>query len=185
MAGRPRGFDREAALLVAMERFWRNGYDETTVAELTRSMGITAPSLYAAFGDKDALFSEAAAYYFDRVATEMDRALDQPTAHAGISELVRISAAAYTDHANPPGCFLLSEPRLVRERRELSRHIAERIQRGIREGDVAPETDPGAMADFIIAVIEGLSTRARDGGSTTEVRAIADIALSTFAASAT
>lgn len=181
MAGRPRSFDRDTALLAAMERFWRNGYDETTMADLTRSMGITAPSLYAAFGDKDALFSEAAAYYVGIVTAQTDRALEQPTAYSGISELIHLSADAYTNHANPPGCFLLSEPRLIQQRRELSERIAARIQRGIRDGDVAPETHPGSMADFALAIIEGMSTRARDGGSAAEVRGIADVALSAFA----
>ncbi|WP_219814243.1 TetR/AcrR family transcriptional regulator, partial [Rathayibacter sp. AY1D7] len=62
-AGRPRSFDREVALRTAMNRFWSDGYDETTVAVLTRDIGISAPSLYAAFGDKDELFEAAAACY--------------------------------------------------------------------------------------------------------------------------
>lgn len=61
MAGRPRSFDKDQALLIAMERFWRDGYEATTIATLTEAMGINAPSLYAAFGDKDRLFAQAAA----------------------------------------------------------------------------------------------------------------------------
>jgi AcrR family transcriptional regulator len=177
MAGRPRAFDRETALLTAMEQFWRDGYEETTVATLTKAMGISPPSLYAAFGDKDQLFHDAASCYFNLIAAQLDRALDQATARQGIAELLRVTAAAHTDSATPPGCFMLTEPRLAERRKVLRERIAARLERGLSEGDVPPGTDPDQVASFVMAVLGGMSARARDGGSAAEVAGIAALAL--------
>ena len=177
MAGRPRSFDRETALILAMERFWRDGYEATTVSKLTAEMGITAPSLYAAFGDKDQLFEDAATCYFDAVSAATERALDSPTALDGITELLWNTAAAHTDPATPPGCFMLTEPRLAGRRELIRRQIAQRFERGIADGDVPAESSADEVAGFLMAVLGGMSTRARDGGSRAEVEAIVSMAL--------
>ena len=81
--GRPRSFDREAALEQALRTFWEHGYDGTSVADLTRAMGIGPPSLYAAFGDKRTLFEEVVESYVTRYGVFLRRALDEePTARA-------------------------------------------------------------------------------------------------------
>ena len=92
MAGRPRGFDRDAALAVAVEQFWRTGYDETSVATLTSAMGVTPPSLYAAFGDKARLFEEAAETYFQRTCEGLDRAAALPTAREAVRQMLHDTA---------------------------------------------------------------------------------------------
>jgi AcrR family transcriptional regulator len=177
MAGRPRTFDRQQALDTAMEQFWSCGYDQTTVAGLTDAMGITAPSLYAAFGDKDQLFEEAAVCYSTRVEAALEQALDQPTTAAGLAELMRITAQAHTDPMTPAGCFVISEPRLGDYRSRLRDLVARRVARGAQDGDVPADTDPGTIADYVIAVLAGMSARARDGATADEVRAIAQMAL--------
>jgi len=176
MTGRPRTFDRDAALVIAMEQFWRDGYDETTVSKLTQLIGITPPSLYAAFGDKDQLFAAAAACYADRVGEQADRSLATTTAREGLSDLLRLTAAAHTDPATPPGCFLLSDPRLAEQRGQLRQKLADRLEQGLREGDVPAGTDPEQLAGFLMAVLGGMSTRARDGGSAAEIAGIVAIA---------
>lgn len=177
MAGRPRGFDRDDALDTAMRRFWRDGYDETTVATLTRDIGISAPSLYAAFGDKDRLFDAASACYADAATATLEQYLDQPSTADAIADIVRGSAAGYTDPTTPEGCFVLSEPRLAERRRDMAERIARRIARGVAEGDVPAGVDPAAAADLVVAVLGGMSTRARDGGSADEVAAIGELTL--------
>jgi AcrR family transcriptional regulator len=177
MAGRPRSFDRQKALDIAVEQFWRNGYDETTVASLTKAMGIAAPSLYAAFGDKDQLFAEAAACYCGRTLEAIDRALDQPTTRASIEELLKRTGEAHVDPDTPMGCFVVTEPRLADKRELLRASIQARLQRGLAEGDLPAGTDPEQLSNFLIAVITGMSTRARDGASADEVQSIGKLAL--------
>jgi AcrR family transcriptional regulator len=174
---RPRSFDREAALDQAIGCFWANGFEETTIAGLTESMGINPPSLYAAFGDKDQLFAEAAGCYGSRLLGAVDEMLAASTAREGIARLLEGSAWYQTDPSSPPGCFMLSEPRLAEGRAELRRHIADRIRRGIRDGDVPDATDPDALAGFVLAVMGGMSDRARDGGERSELEAIGRTAL--------
>ena len=177
MAGRPRTFDRESALILAMERFWRDGYEATTVSKLTAEMGITPPSLYAAFGDKDQLFAAAAECYFDAVTAATARALEEPTAVGAVTRMLRSTAEAHTDPHTPPGCFMLTEPRLADRRALIREQIAERLERGIAEGDLPASLSAGDTAGFLMAVMGGMSTRARDGGSRAEVEAIAAAAL--------
>src|SRR6478752_1550942 len=106
MAGRPRSFDRDAALAAAVELFWRSGYEATTVAMLTSAMGVTPPSLYAAFGDKHRLFEEASTLYFQRTCEGLDRAVELPTARAAIARMLDDTARAHTHAATPPGCLM-------------------------------------------------------------------------------
>ena len=177
MAGRPRSFDRDKALDVAVEQFWRNGYEETTVATLTKAMGISPPSLYAAFGDKEQLFVEASECYASCNLDELDAALGVPGTRESIAGLFGHIATVYTDDASPLGCFVMNEPRLAHKREILRKRIAARIERGLAEGDVPPGTDPEQMSGFLVAVLGGMSTCARDGGDRAAVDSIAAMAL--------
>ncbi|HZC78142.1 MAG TPA: TetR/AcrR family transcriptional regulator, partial [Ktedonobacterales bacterium] len=79
--GRPRSFDREAALERAIDVFWRHGYEATSVSDLTSAMGINPPSLYAAFGDKEKLFLEAVERYQQQRRQAVMKVFDEaPTA---------------------------------------------------------------------------------------------------------
>lgn len=83
--GRPRSFDRDTALEQAVRSFWELGYEATSISDLTRAMGISAPSLYAAFGDKRALFDEVVAVYRQHYGGFLHRALaEEPTARRGV-----------------------------------------------------------------------------------------------------
>lgn len=178
MAGRPRSFDRDAALAVAVEQFWRAGFEGTSVATLTAAMGVTPPSLYAAFGDKAQLFDEASAVYFARTCEGLDAAAALPTARAAVERMLADTARAHTAAGTPPGCLMLTEPRLDAQRSELHRRLRDRLDRGVHEGDVPEGTDTDAMASFLVAVMRGMSGRARDGGTFDELMAIADTAMS-------
>jgi AcrR family transcriptional regulator len=177
MAGRPRSFDRDAALSVAVEQFWRVGYEECSVAMLTSAMGVTPPSLYAAFGDKSRLFDEASALYFQGTCEGIDRAVALPTAREAVQMILEGTAHAHTDAATPPGCLMLTEPRLEAQRDEVRRRLAERLAQGVRDQDLPPTTDPDHLASFLVAVMQGMSGRARDGGTREELLGIAAAAM--------
>jgi len=176
MAGRPRSFDRDAALAAAVELFWRAGYQETTIAMLTKAMGVTPPSLYAAFGDKDRLFDEASALYFRRTCEAVDAAATRPTAREAITVMLNDTARAHTDTRTPLGCLMLTEPRLTAQRQVIHDRLKDRIARGIAEGDLPTTVQPEQLASFLVAVMRGMSGCARDGGSREEVLAIASLA---------
>jgi AcrR family transcriptional regulator len=177
MAGRPRSFDRDTALGAAVELFWRAGYDKTSIAMLTQAMGVTPPSLYAAFGDKDRLFEEASALYFQRTRDAVDAAMVRPTAREAIAQMLDVTARAHTDTRTPLGCLLLTEPRLAPQRDDIHARLAARIARGVAEGDLPASVQPDHLATFLVAVMRGMSGCARDGGTTDEVLAIAHTAL--------
>jgi AcrR family transcriptional regulator len=172
---RPRSFDRDAALEQAMLAFWECGYERTSIADLTRAMGIAAPSLYAAFGDKRALFDEAVARYQARPGSFVRAALAEPRARDAIERLLHDAAVAYTAPGSPHGCLVLSEP-LACEQREVSRaDIAERLRRG---ADELPEgTGADALAGYFATVIAGLSNRARDGATREQLLAVAEVSM--------
>lgn len=182
MAGRPRSFDRDAALAAAVEQFWRAGYEETSVAALTAAMGVSPPSLYAAFGDKHRLFEEASATYFRRTCEGIDAATSLPTAHEAVSRMFADTARAHTDAATPPGCLMLTEPRLTAQREELHRRLWERLDRGVRDGDLPSGTRTDTLASFLVAVLRGMSGCARDGGTRDDLLAIAETAMAALPA---
>jgi AcrR family transcriptional regulator len=181
MAGRPRSFDRDAALAAAVEQFWRTGFEGTTIAMLTKAMGVTPPSLYAAYGDKDRLFAEASDAYFRRTCEAVDLTAARPTAYEAIATMLDGTARAHTAPGTPPGCLMLTEPRLAAQRDALTRRVRERLDRGVRDGDLAPDTPTDQLATFLTAVMRGMSGCARDGGSAEDLLSIAATALAALA----
>jgi AcrR family transcriptional regulator len=177
MAGRPRSFDRDTALAAAVEQFWRTGYEETSIAMLTSAMGVTPPSLYAAFGDKDRLFEEASTAYFARTCEAVDAAATLPTVREAITSMLDATARAHTDRETPLGCLMLTEPRLSGQREVLHERLSTRIAQGVADGDLPDSVRPDELAWFLVAVMRGMSGRARDGGSTDELLAIARTAV--------
>ncbi len=182
MAGRPRSFDRDAALAAAVEQFWREGYEGTSIATLTSAMGVSPPSLYAAFGDKQRLFEEASAEYFRRTCEGLDRAAELPTAHESIVRTLEDTARAHTNATNPPGCLMLTEPRLTAQREELYQRLRNRLDRGVKDGDLPAGTRTDRLASFLVAVLRGMSGCARDGGTLEDLQEIAETAMAAFPA---
>jgi AcrR family transcriptional regulator len=130
--GRPRSFDRTAALHRAMELFWERGYEGASLSDLTAAMGIGSPSLYAAFGSKAALFKEAVAYYNATTGGPQRELEAAPTARAGIEALLRHYARAYVEPGHPPGCMvMLAATTGAAENEEVRRFLA-----GCRQEDL-------------------------------------------------
>src|SRR5438046_8377791 len=101
--GRPRGFDADEALDCALRVFWEKGYEGTSLSDLTGAMGINRPSLYAAFGNKEALFQKALDRYVDGPASFVLEALNESTARAVAERLLHESADMQADPCHPRG----------------------------------------------------------------------------------
>ena len=192
--GRPRTFDREDALLRAMKVFWALGYEGATLEDLQRAMGgIGAPSFYAAFGSKEQLFREAVELYSRTLGAPMMQALvEGPTARASVEALLHSAIQAFRKPGAPRGCMLVlgamnSAPakksvqdylRSLRKRR--SQAVAQRLQRGVAEGELPSTLDPSALAAFVVTVIDGLAIQAKDGVSRQSLDFAADCAMSAW-----
>ncbi|MFF2024693.1 TetR/AcrR family transcriptional regulator [Streptomyces sp. NPDC058171] len=191
--GRPRAFDRETALARAMETFWQYGYEATSVTDLTAAMGISSPSLYAAFGSKEQLFREAVALYDATEGEPATRALvEEPTAYAAVAAVLRMNARAYAHDGRPAGCMIVLSAmncspsgsgvrdHLAERRREGVDALRARLDQGVRAGELTPGTDTATVAAFYTAVLQGMSVQARDGAGHPELDRIADRALAAW-----
>jgi AcrR family transcriptional regulator len=174
--GRPREFDRQAALRRAMEVFWLRGFDACSIGELGDAMGINPPSLYAAFGSKEALFREAVELY---VEAEGGAAMRDLLAHEsvrdGVRAMLRTSAALFAGTRPAKGCMIFlggmsvsAEHEELRAflrglRRKASTALAERFAHARETGELAAEADPKALASLCVTVFAGLSVEAADG----------------------
>lgn len=187
--GRPLSFDRDAALHSAMLTFWRHGYESSSIADLTAAMGVTAPSLYTAFGDKKQLFLEAARLYAGDTEALSAAIRTAPTAHAAARDLMTGAAVAYTGEDTPPGCLLASatasgsaasadvQHAVADIRRGVQQGLKDRIDQDVRSGVLPSGTDAAGLSGLVMAVMQGMSVLARDGADRAALLAIADAAL--------
>ena len=190
--GRPLSFDRDAALERAMLLFWEHGYEATSLAELTAAMGVTPPSVYAAFGDKKRLFLEAVDRYVTLSSWSVQLIDEAPTAREAAFGLMRQSAINYTGETTPPGCLVATgaiscsnaasdvQHYLADIRRAAEDKLADRIAKAIAADELPPDTDACALAAHVIAVIYGISTLARDGASRAKLLRIVETAMNAW-----
>jgi AcrR family transcriptional regulator len=190
--GRPREFDVDQALDQALEVFWRNGYEGASVADLTQAMGISPPSLYAAFGNKEGLFRKALDRYVEKRTTFWQEAVKAPTAREMVERLLAGTVDFLSDECNPSGCLLVrgamscSEAadtiarELTARRAEGETILRERLEQDRTKGALPPDLDPTDYARYVMTVLEGMSVRAAGGASRDELRKVADMALRTW-----
>ena len=187
--GRPRTFDRDTALDQAMEVFWRHGYEGATIAQLTEAMGINPPSLYAAFGSKEALLKAALDRYTARREAWMEEVLSAPTAREVTARMLMGVAEKQTDPSNPPGCLLVQGGlacgsgsanvpfELAARRAQTEEQLRRRFERAKAEGDLAEAADPAALARYVSAVITGMSVMASSGADREALAQVAEVAI--------
>ena len=187
--GRPREFDAEMALDQAMEVFWRHGYEGATIAQLTEAMGINPPSLYACFGNKEGLLKAALDRYSKLRGVWMDEVVAAPTARDVTERMLMGIADKQTDPANPPGCLLVqggiacgtgSENvpfELAARRAENEDQLRDRFIRAKAEGDLKPNSDPAALARYVLAVSVGMGVMASSGADREALRQVASVAV--------
>ncbi|MEP7008199.1 MAG: TetR/AcrR family transcriptional regulator [Sphingomonas bacterium] len=176
--GRPRTFDRAAALEKALGVFWARGFAPATIAELCAAMGINPPSLYAAFGNKAQLFMEAVGHY-ERLFWDAtwDRMSDEPDVHAAIGDFFTAAVDILTTPDAPCGCMVVlgainvpAEAQgivdALRKLREEGRGLfLERLTQGLADGQLPVGTDIDGIATTLNTLLQGMSIEASDGAS--------------------
>jgi AcrR family transcriptional regulator len=190
--GRPREFDPDRALDRALRVFWRSGYEGASMADLTEAMGITKPSLYAAFGNKEELFRKALDRYVDGPGGYVQIALAKPTAREVVEHILFEAADAVTDPDNPPGCLAVQgalscgeaaesiKQELMTRRANGEQDLRQRFERAITESDLPRESDAADLARYISAILQGMAVQAAGGASREQLRKIAQMTLRTW-----
>ncbi|HEX4710145.1 TetR/AcrR family transcriptional regulator [Phenylobacterium sp.] len=188
--GRPREFCLEGALAAALRVFWSKGYEGATLTDLTDAMGVTRPSLYAAFGNKESLFRQALDLYEREKLAYVSAALEAPTARGVAERMLRGGLDVQTSGVDPKGCLGVissvacgTEAECIRaevlKRRESSNNaLLARMRRAKADGDFPAHVQPEAMVAYLGAVLQGLCIQ---GGSGAPPEAMRDVVETTLA----
>ena len=193
LIGRPRGFDRDAALEAAMYLFWRKGFAAATMNDLCEAMGVNSPSLYAAFGSKEALYLEAIEHYVQTQGPPIwGKLAEGPTARAGIENLLMTASETLPkSRATPAGCMAAlaavsdewpaAIARVVRKVRvEMLGTLRSRLETAVASGELPASTDVDGLSRFYLSAYQGMAIQARDGATQAELRGIAAAAMAAW-----
>jgi AcrR family transcriptional regulator len=187
--GRPIGFDKDAALEAAMLLFWERGYEGTSMADLTQAMGLNPSSIYAAFGDKHALFQLAVKRYMEMREQYTGRAIEEPTLEKVVRALFDSTVAFLTTPGHPStcmtltgavGCSLDAAPArdlMTEIRRQNQVALKERLLKARKSGELAKEINVDDYTRYLSTIIAGLSIQAANGSTKAELKRTAKMAL--------
>ena len=189
---RPKEFDPRTALSAAMQVFWRNGYEKTSLDDLMSAMHVGRQSLYDTFGDKRDLYLNTLEAYRDSTQAAMRRlfASGHSLRDCFAALLFGIVNESRADHQQ--GCLLLSAnlernlddkqiAHLVKTNQAEVKAIFENaLSRAQRSGELAPDKDAGALARFFLAAIQGMRSTARASSNRAALEQVARVALSTL-----
>ena len=187
--GRPREFDVDEALAAALRVFWTKGYEGASLSALTDAMGITKPSLYAAFGNKEALFKKALDLYESEKLTYIGEALQAPTSREVAKRLFYGALEMQTSDGQPRGCLRVmssvscsaeSDPireELMARRQSSQIALCERMERAKKEGDLPADADVNGLCDYLGAILQGMSVQAGSGATKEQLQAVVETSL--------
>ncbi len=187
--GRPRAFDPDVALDRAMHVFWAKGYEGAALSDLTRTMRINRPSLYAAFGNKEQLFRKVLDRYMNGPLAFFGKALGAAKARDVIEQIFLGAANMPSDPRTPAGCLVVqgalacgdaagSVRKEIAARRAAAKvALRRRLQRAKREGDLPPNADPAQLSHYVMTVLHGMAVQGADGANQDQLRRVAEMAL--------
>lgn len=188
--GRPREFCTEQALAAALRVFWTKGYEGASLSDLTEAMGITRPSLYAAFGNKEALFRKALDLYEREKLAYVRQALAASSSRGVAERMLNGAVDVVTSDEDPNGCLGVicsvscgPDAAAVKADIEARRHsshqaLLDRFEQARIEGDLPAATDVRSLADYLLAIIQGIAVQASSGASRKQLQEVARISLS-------
>ena len=191
--GRPREFDRGAALEAAMVLFWRKGFAATSMNDLCDAMGVRSPSLYAAFGSKEALYLEAIQHYVEVFGPPVwDGLAEGATARAGVENLLLAATESLPEsRATPGGCMAALAAvcdewpagiaEVVRKiRADMLGMLRSRLEAGVATGELPATTDIEGLSRFYFSVYQGMAVLARDGAGAPNLKGVVAAAMSAW-----
>ncbi|MFC0410002.1 TetR/AcrR family transcriptional regulator [Roseomonas elaeocarpi] len=190
--GRHREFDTDQALGRALQVFWQKGYEGASLSDLTEAMGITRPSLYAAYGNKEELFRKALDRYERSYFQFFECALSAPTVRTVVERLLLGFVEAATQESCPAGCLGVNSvtacgdeaqavrAEVVERRRRSEARLAERLHAARDAGDLPPDRDPEALARYVMTVALGIAVQAGAGAGRDALRQVAADAVATL-----
>jgi AcrR family transcriptional regulator len=190
--GRPREFCVDQALAAALRVFWRHGYEGASMTELTAEMGITKPSLYAAFGNKEQLFHKALDLYEREKLAYISTAMDAPTARGVAERLLHGALEMQMSPGDPKGCLGVIgatacgveaesiKADVVARRASSERAVIERFERAKAEGDLPEELTPEALVRYLFALMQGLAVQAGSGATADQLQQLVETGLAVW-----
>jgi len=192
--GRPSAFDYEEALEKALRVFWTRGYEGASMAELSETMGINRPSIYAAYGNKEELFSKALTRYMAGPVAYVAEAMQQPTAKQAAERFLTRSAEFLSNKHHPRGCMIAIgslfagegseqvQHQLVAYRQGYEHLLSERFALAKSQNDLPQNVNAVALAKYIATVHQGMSVQATSGATEEELLAVVQLALNNWPA---
>jgi AcrR family transcriptional regulator len=187
--GRPSSFDHEEVLEKALTVFWSRGYEGASMAELTQAMGLNRPSIYAAFGNKEALFHRALGKYLSGSVAYVAEAMAEPTARKVVEKFLTQSAEFLSDQRHPHGCMVVQGALSCGQgsehiRRELIsyRHgyedaLRRRFDQAQAQSDLPVGANTSDLAKYIATIHQGMSVQATSGATKEQLQAVVRLTL--------
>jgi AcrR family transcriptional regulator len=193
--GRPPAFDHEEALEKALRVFWLRGFEGASMAELTEALGINRPSIYAAFGNKEALFRKALGKYLAGPVAYVAEAMKEQTSRQVVEQLLTKSAELLTNPNNPRGCMIvqgalscgqdseLIQQELISYRKKFEDALRQRFELAQRQGDLPDSINASDLAKYVATIHQGMSVQATSGATIEELMTVIRVALKSWPAS--
>jgi AcrR family transcriptional regulator len=192
-AGRPRSFDKDEALKKAMFVFWEKGYEGTSMADLIESIGMKAPSIYAAFGNKDAIFKEVVNCYLPMVVENQLRTLNNSNEiYVAVENTLNACVNLYTCDDNPHTCLVMTaaintSPEHI-EHIELLKNLKDkytaawekRFKQAKHDDQLSTDANPRELAEYFTTLIQGMTIKSKEGAKKEALKATSKMALRTL-----
>lgn len=187
--GRPLAFNQDEVLDKALNVFWSHGYEGASMAELTEALGINKPSIYAAFGNKEALFRKALVRYTTGPAAFVGQAMKEPTARQAVEKLLKQAAEFFSDKSTPNGCMIVQgaltcgqnslaiQQELIAYRGNFEASLTKRFELAKAQGDLSSNVNAKQLAKYIATIHQGMSVQATSGATREELLAIVEMAM--------